>query len=851
MVHTRQRSRMIDCLNKFQGSVKAQLSESKKHAESIKGEIIIQHTHAKSGLAKPIRIQLYSLNDSSTGKGKLSQEVHLNHGKRIHNKLNGNTCIKYELTFEADRDFGFPGAFVIWNQHKDKFFLQSLSLQVEFKQMVHFECNSWIYPNHLMQKERIFFSNTCYLPSQTPNGLLQLRKQELETLRGDGTAGRIREWHRAYDYDFYNDLSDPQRGERPILGGSIHYPYPRRGKTGEPHIHSENVKGIMFKIDSCIPPDERFSPQKQSEFVKKVIQATLHFVVSQGGSVSREETNQFKSFNEIKELFSGKKSQGVEEWMIKKLEAHLPKEILKGIGQGIKDYTTKFPMPQLFAGNELAWKDDEEFGRQMLAGINATVIQCLQAFPPKSKNGIWSSIRRSHIEHNLDGLTLQEAMNQWRIFILDHHNYLMPFLGKINKNDVCAYASRTLLFLKDDATLKPLAIELSLPGLSPGTEIHRVFRPGGNGSEATLWQFAKAHVGVNDSGYHQLISHWLKTHAVVEPFIIATRRQLSVMHPIHRLLNPHFKDTMHINALARSTVLKGGGIIEKTLYSGEVSMELSSSLYKEWRFDEQSLPGDLLKRGMAFHNPDCLAGVQLLFEDYPYGTDGLEIWVATKRWVNDYCLHFYKDDNSLRSDHEIQEWWSEIKKIGHGDKCNETWWYPMTTLSDLVEALTTLIWISSGLHASVNFGQYEYVGHPLNCPIKCQNFIPMEGTKEFAEFLHDPDKFFLKMLPNRSEITLYMALLEVLSAPTSDEVYLGQQRSPNWIDDVWVKQRFEQFAEELNEVDKRIVERNADPKLKNRQGPSNIPYKLLRPAVSNVKSCQGITSIEIPNSISM
>lgn len=64
MVHTRQRSRMIDCLNNFQGSVKAQLSESTKHAESIKGEIIIQHTHAKSGLAKPICIQLYSLNDS-------------------------------------------------------------------------------------------------------------------------------------------------------------------------------------------------------------------------------------------------------------------------------------------------------------------------------------------------------------------------------------------------------------------------------------------------------------------------------------------------------------------------------------------------------------------------------------------------------------------------------------------------------------------------------------------------------------------------------------------------------------------------------------------------------------------
>lgn len=56
--HMRQRSRMTDCLNVFQGSVKAQLSESKKHTESIKGEIIIQQTHAKS---KAICIQLYSL----------------------------------------------------------------------------------------------------------------------------------------------------------------------------------------------------------------------------------------------------------------------------------------------------------------------------------------------------------------------------------------------------------------------------------------------------------------------------------------------------------------------------------------------------------------------------------------------------------------------------------------------------------------------------------------------------------------------------------------------------------------------------------------------------------------------
>jgi len=103
-----------------------------------------------------------------------------------------------------------------------------------------------------------------------------------------------------------------------------------------------------------------------------------------------------------------------------------------------------------------------------------------------------------------------QALDEKRLYILDHHDYLMPYLERINRQQgVCVYASRTLLFLKDDGTLKPLAIELSLPSPSDDGEISRVFLPASQGTtDGQLWLLAKAHVSVNDSGYHQLISHW-------------------------------------------------------------------------------------------------------------------------------------------------------------------------------------------------------------------------------------------------------------------------------------------------------------------------------------------------------
>ncbi|KAF9618796.1 hypothetical protein IFM89_002664 [Coptis chinensis] len=816
-------------------------------------------------LGKRVSLQLISADTADPENGmeaKLGQPAYLEElNKKLSSTAAGATIFK--ATFDWNEDIGIPGAFIIKNHHQSEFYLKSVTLE-DFPGLgrIHFNCNSWIYPTKKYKYNRVFFPNQTYLPSNTPEPLRKYRAEELAILRGDGT-GELKEWDRVYDYALYNDLGDPDKGpdyERPVLGGSSEYPYPRRGRTGRPPTKKDpetEKRLFLLRLDIYVPRDERFKYLKMSDFLAYGLKSVMQVLFSEIIALCDCTPNEFDTFQDVLDLYEG--GIPVPRGALKRIREIIPLQMFKEILRSDGERPPKFPTPDVIKEDETAWMSDEEFGRQMLAGVNPVSIRLLQDFPPTSTldpklyGNQTSTINEKHIEQKLDGRTVDEALTNNKLFILDHHDALMPYLKKINTTSTKTYATRTLLFLKDDGTLKPLAIELSLPhpkGEQYGA-VSTVYTPAEEGVEKSVWKLAKAYTAVNDSGVHQLISHWLNTHAVIEPFVIATNRQLSVLHPIHKLLHPHFRDTMNINALARQILINAYGVLENTVFPAKYSMEMSSVIYKGWVFTEQGLPADLIKRGIAVEDPSHPHGLRLLIEHYPYAVDGLEIWSAIETWVKEYCSSYYPSDEIVQCDPELQSWWAEIRDVGHGDKKNEPWWPKMHTVAELTQSCTIIIWVASALHAAVNFGQYTYAGYVCNRPTISRRFMPEPDTDEYAELELNPDRAFLKTITSQLHTLLGVSLIEILSRHSSDEVYLGQRDPQEWTLDPEPLKAFDRFRNRLVKIENRIKELNEDEQQKNRKGLVNVPYTLLCPNTSEDSTVGGLIGYGIPNSVSI
>ncbi|KDP26771.1 hypothetical protein JCGZ_17929 [Jatropha curcas] len=834
--------------------VRAVITIRKKMKEKINEKFDDQWEYFVNGIGQGILIQLISEEiDPVTNSGKSVKSTVRGWLPKPSNHAH---IIEYAADFTVPYDFGNPGAVLITNLHGKEFYLVEIVIHGFDGSPFFFSANTWIHSQKDNPESRIIFRNQAYLPSQTPPGIKDLRHEDLLSIRGNG-KGKRKPYDRIYDYATYNDLGNPDKDEdlaRPVVGGSKDLPYPRRCRTGRPPTKTDPLSESRIEKPRpvYVPRDETFEEIKQSTFSAGRLKALLHNLIPSIAAALSSSDVPFTCFSDIDKLYN--------DGLLLKAEEH--KLVHPAVGKVMKQVLSvgerllKYEIPAIIKRDRFAWLRDNEFARQALAGVNPVNIELLKEFPIRSKldPSIYgppeSALTKDLVEHELNGMIVEKAIEEKRLFILDYHDIFLPFIDKMNSlPGRKAYASRTILFYNRSSMLRPIAIELSLPPTPSSPSNKRVFTHGHDATTHWIWKLAKAHVCSNDAGVHQLVNHWLRTHACMEPYIIATHRQLSAMHPIFMLLHPHMRYTLEINALARQSLINGGGVIEASFSPGKYAMEISSAAYKSmWRFDMEALPADLIRRGMAVEDPSMPCGIRLVIEDYPYASDGLLIWSAIKEWVESYVNHFYSEHKSVTSDVELQVWWDEIRNKGHYDKRNEPWWPELNTKEDLSGILTTMIWIASGQHAAINFGQYPFGGYVPNRPTLMRKLIPQEDDPDYEKFILNPQHTFLSSLPTQLQATKVMAVQDTLSTHSPDEEYLGQvnQLHSHWINDHEILQMFNKFSSRLEEIEQIINNRNKDPRLKNRNGAGIPPYELLLPT-----SGPGVTGRGIPNSISI
>uniref|UniRef100_A0A7N0ZSL5 Lipoxygenase n=1 Tax=Kalanchoe fedtschenkoi TaxID=63787 RepID=A0A7N0ZSL5_KALFE len=474
-------------------------------------------------LGKSLLLELLSSEvDSESGleKPKISAYAH-------RTQKNADNHVIYEAEFLVPEDFGTVGAILVENEHHKEMFLKDIQVigLDDGAPTFHSPCGSWVHSKFDNPFKRIFFNNKSYLPCETPEGLKEYREKELALMRGFGI--KVRETHdRIYDYDVYNDLGDPDSDPdllRSVLGGKEH-PYPRRCRTGRPRCKTDPMSETPSS-DVYVPRDESFSGVKELSFAFNTVYSVLHAIVPTLQTYFIDSNLPFPFFTAIDKMYN--EGINIPELPHKSILDLFPR-LMKAVTD-LNNSVICFETPAVFEKDKFSWFRDDEFARQLLAGINPHAIRRVTEWPLKSNldpeiyGSAESSITTELVEKEIKGLmTIEEAMEQKRLYVLDYHDIFIPYVSKVRElENTTLYGSRTLFLLTHDNILKVVAIELTRPKSDTQPQWRQVFTPGWDATSSWLWRMAKAHVLAHDSGYHQLVSHWLRTHCCTEPYIIA------------------------------------------------------------------------------------------------------------------------------------------------------------------------------------------------------------------------------------------------------------------------------------------------------------------------------------------
>ncbi|MBM7113481.1 lipoxygenase family protein [Archangium primigenium] len=347
---------------------------------------------------------------------------------------------------------------------------------------------------------------------------------------------------------------------------------------------------------------------------------------------------------------------------------------------------TTLPLPAAAS----SYEEDTTFAWMRVAGFNPLVLR--RAHTLEDTLGLQDAALGAVLG---EGDTVQRALDEGRLYLADYKALARVVNGNAPVSPKYCFAPRALFGLPAGSglrQLRPLGIRC---GQDAST--YALFTP----ADGEAWLQAKTTVNVADVNYHEMISHLGHTHLLVEPFVVATHRNLPDDHPVSLLLRPHFEGTLYINNAAQAKLIAPGGDVDM-LMAGTIQASRTVSVEslldtQDFDFNQGMLPNALKQRDV--NDPDL---------DYPYREDARLVWGAIENWVRAYVGLYYTSDTAVAQDTALQAWSAEVvaqeggrvKGFGEDGVAGK-----LTTVDYLIQALTMLIFTGSAQHAAVNFAQ--------------------------------------------------------------------------------------------------------------------------------------------------
>lgn len=424
------------------------------------------------------------------------------------------------------------------------------------------------------------------------------------------------------------------------------------------------------------------------------------------------------------------------------------------------------------------WRRNSEFARERKNGVNPFLITSIAEMPEQFP------VTDTTLQGVLpDGVSLAQLFDERRLFVCDWGAIagapIVP--GRFQAAPIA------LFWLDGDRVLMPLAIQL---GQSPA-EAPVIFTPA---DEPWLWLTARSYVASADGTYHELIAHLTRTHLVMEAVWVAASRTLAPQHPLHELLAPHFTGTVSINNEALGKLIAPGGPIDVSIAVGaDGGMWLCEQEYARWRLDHWHPKADLERRGVL--DPDVLP-------DYYYRDDALALYDVLGTYVSDLLGLYYRSDDDVQTDPELQAWAAEIVD----DDAGRMRGTPISTQgrfdnrADLIHFVHQVLYTVSVEHAAVNNGQWDQFGYVPNTPGAM--YMPAPDTKREWD-----EARLTYAMPNLKQATEQMALAHLLSEPT--QTPLGSYPDPFFESSFEAQLCVDRFRVSLDRVSSSIRERNA------------------------------------------